>query len=199
MNERFICVYLTVHEPQVFISSLNRCHNTQQHNYNPLSCARNPITEGRNDIIAVLLLSAVFIIQCRHGSLLNSAASAQIKPWTGWMELSVTSSNQQYSQESFNCLHCSLAQSHIRALSSNTRMLRNSRYTINRLIHKQTLPLRVLANVTQNITSIKKLFRFNLNKCSVTQIAYDFITVTKTDCSCINFAFHTKKSSIIFL
>lgn len=33
---------------------------------------------GRNDIIAVLPLSAVFIIQCRNGSLLNSAAQHRL-------------------------------------------------------------------------------------------------------------------------
>ncbi len=141
----------------------------------------------------------MFIIQCRHGSLLNSAAQHRLnRERDEWSCLSLPQTNSTVKR----ALIASTAlwpQSHIRALSSNTRMLRNSRYTINRLIHKQTLPLRVLANVTQNITSIKKLFRFNLNKCSVTQIAYDFITVTKTDCSCINFAFHTKKSSIIFL
>ncbi len=136
MNERFICVYLTVHEPQVFISSLNRCHNTQQHNYNLLSARAIPLPRPQWHNCSFATFSSVYH-SVPTWLVIEFSCSAQIKPWTGWMELSVTSSNQQYSQESFNCLHCSLAPvSHTGPFLQHTHVTKQQIY--NKQINTQT-------------------------------------------------------------
>ncbi len=93
---------------------------------------------GRNDIIAVLLLSSVFIIQCRHGSLLNSAAQHRLKRERDeWSCLSLPQTNSTVKRALIASTACSLAPvSHTGPFLQHTHVTKQQIY--NKQINTQT-------------------------------------------------------------